>query len=111
MVVRRLLVLASGFGVDFGLDHTAIVVVPGCFGMFQGWQLMAMERTRALTPCTTRRINTIISGPVRPGLPCSTPAWRARCVWRYRHQLEGVCTENTDRFREIGATLPETTCC
>ena len=35
MVINRLSVLASGFGVGFGLIHTTLVVVSGYFGIFQ----------------------------------------------------------------------------
>ena len=35
MVISRLSVLVSGFGVGFGLVHTTLVVVSGCFEMFQ----------------------------------------------------------------------------
>jgi hypothetical protein len=34
-VINRLSVLASAFGVGFGLVHTTLVVVSGCFGMSQ----------------------------------------------------------------------------
>ena len=35
MVVNRLSVLVSGFGVGVGLVHTTLVAVSGCAGMFQ----------------------------------------------------------------------------
>jgi hypothetical protein len=35
MIISRLLVLVSGFGGDFGLVHTTLVAVSGCFRVFQ----------------------------------------------------------------------------
>ena len=42
MVINRLSVLVSGFGVGFGSVHTTLVVISGCFGTFQGRRLMIM---------------------------------------------------------------------
>jgi hypothetical protein len=44
MVINRLSVLVSGFGVGFGPVHTALEVDSGCFGMIQGRRFMAMVR-------------------------------------------------------------------
>jgi hypothetical protein len=41
MVVNRLSVLVSGFGVGFSPVHTTLVVVPGCFRTFRSRRLMA----------------------------------------------------------------------
>jgi hypothetical protein len=43
MVIDRLSVLVSGFGVGFGLVHTTFVVVSGCVGMFQDVSVSAVN--------------------------------------------------------------------
>ena len=47
MVISRLSVLVSGFGLGFGLVHTTLVVISECFRTFQGRRLMIMIQTPA----------------------------------------------------------------
>ena len=48
MVINHISVLLSGCGVGFGLIHTTLVVVSGCFGAFRGRRLTCMIQATSM---------------------------------------------------------------